>query len=136
MTKSKLSALKAKLWSEFTLWVKLSNTEDGEYCECISCHVPIKIGSSNCQGGHYLNKKSHPVHYFNEDNVHPQCFRCNHRLEGNSANYRINLIEKIGLERVEWLEDNRHGKFKMDRVDYAEKTEHYKELNKQLQSKF
>ena len=29
---------------------------------------------------------------------------CNINLSGNIENYRINLVKKIGLENVEWLE--------------------------------
>jgi Bacteriophage Lambda NinG protein len=41
---------------------------------------------------------------FNEDNVHAQCKYCNNQLSGNAANYRIGLVKRIGLERVEALE--------------------------------
>ncbi|MDG6786005.1 recombination protein NinG, partial [Glaesserella parasuis] len=41
---------------------------------------------------------------FNEDNVHKQCSACNNHLSGNITEYRINLVRKIGVERVEALE--------------------------------
>ena len=41
---------------------------------------------------------------FEELNTHKQCMPCNSHLSGNLINYRINLIKKIGLEAVEWLE--------------------------------
>ena len=37
-------------------------------------------------------------------NVHKQCQPCNTHLHGNLVLYRVNLIQKIGLDRVEWLE--------------------------------
>ena len=41
---------------------------------------------------------------FEELNCHKQCAPCNNHLSGNVGEYRINLINKIGLEQVEWLE--------------------------------
>ena len=32
------------------------------------------------------------------------CAPCNNHLSGNIADYRINLINKIGVEKLEWLE--------------------------------
>lgn len=61
--------------------------------------------------GHYLSKGSHPELRYEELNTWRQCKSCN----GGSGNfvrknhevqkyYRITLIERIGLEKVEWLE--------------------------------
>ena len=41
---------------------------------------------------------------FEEDNVNSQCKHCNYFMSGNLLNYRKNLINKIGLERVERLD--------------------------------
>jgi len=41
---------------------------------------------------------------FDEDNVHGGCVRCNLYESGNLRGYRIGLIERIGVERVEQLE--------------------------------
>jgi hypothetical protein len=41
---------------------------------------------------------------FNELNVHAQCEHCNSFLSGNIILYRQNLIKKLGIETVEWLE--------------------------------
>jgi hypothetical protein len=41
---------------------------------------------------------------FDENNTHKQCSVCNNYKSGNLAEYRPNLIVKIGLEEVERLE--------------------------------
>ena len=41
---------------------------------------------------------------FNEDNVHKQCQPCNTHLHGNLLSYRIELIKKIGQDKVDLLE--------------------------------
>ena len=38
--------------------------------------------------------------------MHRQCKQCNQRLDGNISAYRPALIRKIGLARVEALENN------------------------------
>ena len=37
-------------------------------------------------------------------NVHKQCSSCNNHLSGNLIEYRRELIGKIGIDRVEWIE--------------------------------
>lgn len=75
---------------------------------CISCKGQVNfnsyIGGSGVNAGHYKSRGSHPALRFEELNIHVQCFRCNVHLSGNPIPYRENLIEKIGLEKVEWIE--------------------------------
>jgi hypothetical protein len=68
---------------------------------CISCG---RHHQGQYHAGHYRSVGSAPELRFEEDNCHKQCSVCNNHLSGNLINYRINLIKKIGLERVEWLE--------------------------------
>jgi hypothetical protein len=42
--------------------------------------------------------------------VHKQCAPCNDHLSGNIVEYRRGLIERIGIDRVEWLEGNHEAK--------------------------
>jgi len=39
--------------------------------------------------------------------VHKQCVSCNRFKHGNLIEYRINLVKKIGIKKVEWLEEHR-----------------------------
>lgn len=75
---------------------------------CISCDNPIKWDSGAtggvCDAGHWLSVGARVNLRFNEDNCHAQCKYCNNQLSGNAANYRIGLVKRIGLERVEALE--------------------------------
>jgi hypothetical protein len=45
---------------------------------------------------------------FDPDNCHAQCEWCNIHLHGNGALYRMNLVKKIGPERLQML-DKRAG---------------------------
>jgi len=67
---------------------------------CISCQKPPRKKNA----GHYRSIGAAPELRFHEDNCHLQCEHCNNHKSGNAIDYRINLIEKIGIERVEYLE--------------------------------
>lgn len=70
-------------------------------CSCISCG---RSTGAKINAGHYKSVGSSPELRFNELNCNLQCEHCNLFKSGNIENYRINLIKKIGLEKVEWLE--------------------------------
>jgi len=67
---------------------------------CISCQKPAKKENA----GHYRSVGGNPELRFEELNNNLQCEYCNTYLHGNLIDYRINLIKKIGLKKVEWLE--------------------------------
>lgn len=68
---------------------------------CISCQ---RFHEGQYHAGHYLTRGANPELRFEELNCHKQCAPCNNHLSGNIANYRINLVKKIGQEKVDWLE--------------------------------
>ena len=68
---------------------------------CISCG---RHHQGQYHGGHYRSVGAMPSLRFNTFNVHRQCQPCNSHLSGNLVEYRLNLIRKIGQERVDWLE--------------------------------
>jgi hypothetical protein len=71
-----------------------------KYQGCISCGTH----NGKMNGGHYRSVGSSPETRFVEENIWCQCERCNSYLSANLINYRINLIKRIGIDRVEWLE--------------------------------
>ena len=68
---------------------------------CISCG---RLHKGKMNAGHYRTVKSMPSLRFEPFNIHAQCEPCNSHLSGNLIEYRKGLIEKIGIEKVEWLE--------------------------------
>lgn len=103
----------------FNRWIRERDKEQ----PCISCGntKPKKVNA-----GHFVASGKSKFLTFNEDNVHLQCEYCNTHLHGNLIDYRINLINKIGLERVEWLEANRHETKKYTREELKEIQKKYK----------
>lgn len=79
---------------------KFIRTRD-EKDSCISCGR-----STGCKvnAGHYRSVGACPELRFEELNCSLQCEHCNLFKSGNAIDYRIGLIKKIGVERVEWLE--------------------------------
>ncbi|TGN44068.1 recombination protein NinG [Klebsiella oxytoca] len=99
--------------SAFNRYIRIR--DDGK--PCVSCGNPL-IGKSNYLTGsaidasHYRSRGAASHLKFNVFNVHSACTRCNRQLSGNAVEYRIRLIDRIGLERVERLEaDNEARRF-------------------------
>jgi len=94
---------------------------------CVSC---VQHRNSY-DAGHYRSVGAAPQLRFNEDNVHKQCVHCNQHKSGNAIDYRINLVKRIGIERVEKLEsDNEPAKYTIE--DAKEIKKLYNEKLKQL----
>ena len=70
---------------------------------CISCG---RHHQGQYHAGHYRSVAAASQLRYNEDNVHKQCQPCNTHKSGNAIEYRINLVKRIGLEKVEKLENN------------------------------
>jgi len=96
---------------------------------CISClnEKPKKVNA-----GHFYSSGGHKNITFNEDNVHLQCEYCNTYLHGNLIEYRKNLIDRIGIERVEALEQIAHHTRKFTREELKDLANKYKEKIKEL----
>jgi hypothetical protein len=51
-----------------------------------------------------MSRGARPDLRFDLDNIHKQCAPCNEHLSGNIANYRIELVKRIGQAGVDRLE--------------------------------
>ena len=126
--KKKLETLQDLLKSTqkvFNLYIRLRDKN----LNCISCNKPTNKKEN---ASHYIASGKSKFLTFNEDNVHKSCEYCNTYLHGNLLEYRINLIKKIGIEKVEYLEDNRHITKKYSRSELLAITEKYKKLLKEF----
>ena len=74
-----------------------------EHLPCISC---THNGNRQRHASHFRPTGRNHQLRFNEDNCHSSCSICNQHLSGNLIPYRVALIEKIGIDRVEALESN------------------------------
>lgn len=111
----------------FQPYVRLRDKDEG----CISCGSKTK---AYYEAGHYLSVGSRPELQFHPDNCHKQCRGCNHSRKSISHKYRANLINKIGLERVEYL-DNYHAVTNWTVEEIKEIKAHYVAELKRLKEK-
>lgn len=101
---------------------------------CISSGLPLDWSGNNVDAGHYRSRGSAPHLRFNEDNVHAQSKQENRYNSGNAVDYRVGLIARIGIERVEALEaDNTHVKWTIPGL--LELKAHYRAKLAQLKAK-
>lgn len=71
---------------------------------CISSGRALDWSGNAVDAGHYRSTGAAKHLRFNEDNCHAQSKHDNQYKAGNVVDYRIRLIERIGLARVESLE--------------------------------
>lgn len=97
---------------------------------CISCGTTDP--NLRYDAGHYRTTGAQPSLRFHEDNCHRQChYNCNIMRSGNIADYRINLVRRIGSDRVEFLEQD-HPPVKLTLAEIIEIKEHYRAKLKAL----
>ncbi|MEJ5039951.1 recombination protein NinG [Pseudomonas sp. B21-036] len=71
---------------------------------CISSDRPLDWNGNAVDAGHYRSTGAAPHLRFDENNCHAQSKHDNRYLSGNVADYRLGLIQRIGLAAVEALE--------------------------------
>lgn len=71
---------------------------------CISSGKPLDWNGNAVDAGHYRSTGAAPHLRFDEKNCHAQSKHDNRYLSGNVAEYRLGLIQRIGLAAVEALE--------------------------------
>ena len=86
---------------------------------CICCGLPLTSGdvggAYDC--GHYRSVGSAPHLRYDERNANGQRKQCNRWGAGRAVDYRLGLIERIGLEAVEALEaDQQARKYTADEL--------------------
>lgn len=102
-TRAKLVKLKSR-----AQWAKEAQVAVNAYVRARDADMPCISCGRHHRGqyhaGHFLSVGARPDLRFEELNIHKQCAPCNTYLSGNVVLYRQSLIEKIGIDRVEWLE--------------------------------
>jgi hypothetical protein len=94
----------AEAQKEFNAYIRERDRLAGH--PCISSGRPLDWSGNAVDAGHYRSTGAAPHLRFDEDNCHAQSKHDNQYLSGNAVDYRLNLIKRIGLERVERLENS------------------------------
>lgn len=147
--KYKLSTERNGALHELQRYVVEREMTSSGYNVCITCGRVV----NDAQGGHFIPRAQRATE-LEEDNINPQCPRCNMEEGGRQLIYRDALAEKIGVERVERLilmyraglgsdeaferlssADQLKVKHRKSATDYHEIRLKYKKLRKELKEK-
>lgn len=117
-SKTSISKLKKKLWTLFSLYIRQRDNYT-----CFTCGR--KGEGSGMHAGHFISKAIGGINlYFDEENVHSQCYNCNINLGGNQYEYSLRLGEKA----KELYQRKNQSFTKWTEEDYLKKIEYYKNL--------
>jgi hypothetical protein len=81
----------------FNEWIRLRDAA----LPCVSCG---RHHEGQYHAGHYRTVGANPELRFEPLNVAKQCAPCNNHKSGDIVNYRIELVKRIGADKVDWLE--------------------------------
>ncbi len=115
-----IAQLKASVQRVVNAYVRKRDADD----PCISCQKRCESG----EAGHFIAQGASGYLRYNLDNLRKQCGSCNRWKHGNLLEYRIHLVEKIGKDRVEWMENNRNIVKKWTREELEEIRQRIKSL--------
>jgi len=117
--------LQNTLWDVFAKYIKTLHAP-----QCYTCDKPIRMGTGDCQAGHFIPRNYSPTKY-EEDNVRPQCSRCNQYFSGKPVEFERRLRNEIGDEAVEALKRKSTDRWKWSRTYLITKITYYREQLKE-----
>lgn len=142
MKQQSLEQVRQKCLKAFQLLRRLEEADENGYCICISTGERGEY--KGMDGGHFISRSCRATE-LEHDNVWPQSKYANQYLHGDYHNYRDRLVEKIGIDRVERLEDLRRAwqgnqdipisqedKYLLEKKTKAYYSEKYKEITKKI----
>jgi len=101
MKKRKRSVIKKSLWGYISKVIRLKYADDNGYVKCVTCNT-IKH-YKELQAGHFIPQAQGDACRYIEENIHPQCYRCNINLGGNGAEYYPYMLDMYGQELIDDL---------------------------------
>ena len=97
-------------------FIRQRDSEDGWFT-CINCGLTKRVDVM--QAGHLIPVNKSSFLRFNLDNIHGECQGCN-GYDDAKVSYTINLIKKIGHDKVECLTQNKRAGYKWSRAELEE----------------
>ena len=111
--------------------VRLKAADKDGYCKCVTCGVVKHY--KQMQGGHYYGRKEALVFKLWEENIHPQCPKCNWKGMNTTKvreQYRMYMEDMYGVRRVKAM--NRLAYRKPPKFRMSEVKAFQKDLRKQI----
>ena len=124
-----ISKLKKKLDSLFSQYIRIRNADHLGRVKCFTCGVEKHWKEQ--QAGHFQSRSHHSTRW-DEVNVQVQCVKCNMFRQGEQYKFGMYLDQRFGEGTAEELEIRSKTIVKLNRVDYEEAIESYKQKIKEL----
>ena len=126
----KRSTIVKKLDKIFSIWVRSKDADFHGYVDCYTCGV-TKNWKYEIDAGHFMGRGKYATRW-DEQNVKPQCKKCNGFRSGEQYLFSKHLDKEYGDGTADWLvfESNQPARFTNDEL--LEKIKYYNELVKDL----
>lgn len=115
---------------EFSRFIRLLNADCNGYVKCYTCSR-VEYWKE-IENGHFI-PRIHKSTRFEIDNCKPQCNCCNQFKNGNLKVYRANLVNELGEDKVEELEQKRFEIKKYSIIELDDMIKFYRDLNRKLE---
>lgn len=110
----------------FNAWIRERDSD----LPCVSCG---RHHEGQYHAGHFRTVAGSPELRFEPFNVHKQCAPCNNHKSGDIVNYRLELVRRIGEEKLAWLEGPHEPK-RYTVEDLQAITAHYRKAARELKA--
>lgn len=124
-----ISKLKKKLDVLFSQYIRRRNADHLGRVKCFTCGVEKHWKEQ--QAGHFQSRSHHSTRW-DEVNVQIQCVKCNMFRQGEQYKFGLYLDDRFGDGTAEELENRAKTIVKLNRVDYEEAIERYKQKIREL----
>jgi len=124
-----ISKLKKKLDVLFSQYIRRKNADHLGRVKCFTCGVEKHWKEQ--QAGHFQSRSHHSTRW-DEVNVQVQCVKCNMFRQGEQYKFGLYLDDRFGDGTAEELEYRAKTIVKLNRVDYEEAIERYKQKINEL----
>lgn len=129
--------LKRKLWSLFSVFIRLRDADKSGNVKCCTCDRVYywTDPKGRMQAGHFFPQKGNAALIFDEKNVHGQCSLCNGAGSGEQYLYSLFIIKKYGKKELQNLLSRKGQPFKFTVEWLQKKIIYYTEEIKKLKEK-
>lgn len=124
-----ISKLKKKLDVLFSQYIRRRNADHLGRVKCFTCGIEKHWKEQ--QAGHFQSRSHHSTRW-DEVNVQVQCVKCNMYRQGEQYKFGMYLDQRFGDGTAEELEYRAKTIVKLNRVDYEEAIERYKQKIREL----
>lgn len=111
--------------------VRMKAADDNGMARCVTCG---KVEHwKDLDGGHWI-PRTYTVHKLTEENIWPQCKRCNRFRAGEGSAFTLHMIDTYGRDFVDHMEATKREVRKYTRPEIEAKIKSLKEYEKKIKT--